>query len=180
MKRALPILAALFVANPALAAKKEDAWAQCLWKNVPTSSANWLALKPPVEKSRLDAPETPDVTLQYRLRASCERELTPLGKKWAPTFSAEKVRAALSATRPASIGPDQMQPKAFRCDYYFEDDLQLKTRARFEWGFEDEAGRQIWSSVDYGFAGTKGGAVFLTKGAGIKKMLRRAVKWGAS
>ena len=169
MKKILLILAIMFISTPVFAGKKDDAWAQCLWKNVPTTASNWLANKPPTEKARFDAPETPDVTLVYRLRAACERELTPAGKKWPPSLNSKNVKIALEATKPAVIGPDNLEPNAFRCDYYFENDTELKTRARFEWGYEDNVGRQIWTTTDYGFASTKGGAVYLTKGAGIKK-----------
>ena len=169
MKKIILILAMMFVSMPVFAGKKDDAWAQCLWKNVPTTTSSWLATKPVGEKARFDAPETADVTIVYRLRAACERELTPAGKKWPPSLNAKKVKIALEVSKPVVIEPDNVEPKAFRCDYYFEDDKELKTRARFEWGYEDNVGRQIWTNTDYGFAGAKGGAVYLTKGAGIKK-----------
>lgn len=169
MKRIMFILAMTFFLLPAFAGKKDDAWAQCIWKNVPTTASNWLAIEPPIEKARFDAPESADELLVYRIRAACERELTPAGKKWPPSFNAKKVKIALQSIRPSNIGSDKLEPNAFRCDYYFEDDKELKTRARFEWGYEDTVGRQIWTTTDYGFATTKGGALYLTKGAGIKK-----------
>ncbi|MEQ1549681.1 hypothetical protein [Sphingorhabdus sp.] len=169
MKKIILALVILFVSAPAFAGKKDDAWAQCLWKNVPTTTANWLVTKPPVEKARFDAPESTEEMLVYRLRAACERELTPAGKKWPPSLNTKKVKIALEASKPADILPDTVEPKAFRCDYYFENDHEMKTRARFEWGYEESVGRQIWTTTDYGFAGANGGAVYLTKGAGIKK-----------
>ncbi len=173
MKKA-PVLFTAFLAlllgsSPALAGKKDDAWAKCLWEQVPTSSANWVAMSPGGdEKYNIDA-ETPERAIQYRLRAACERLLTPVGKKRAPSLMPKAVKAALLATKPESVGPDRVEPKAFRCDYSFENDTELKTRARFEWGFEDSMGRQIWTTTDFGFAGGGGGAVYLTKDAGIKK-----------
>ena len=173
MKKFSVLLAAfgslLLGSTPAWAGKKDDAWAKCLWEQVPTTSANWLAMAPGGdEKYNIDA-ETPERAIQYRLRAACERLLTPVGKKRAPSLMPKAVKAALLATRPESVGPDRIEPQAFRCDYYFENDAELKTRARFEWGFEDPAGRDIWTTTDFGFAGQGGGAVYLTKGAGIKK-----------
>jgi hypothetical protein len=166
----LSILAAsLLPSAPAWAGKKDDAWAKCLWEQVPTTSANWLAMSPQSAEKYSTGPETPDKAIVYRLRAACERLLTPPGKKWPPSMYAKNVRVVLAATRPAVIGQDKAAPKAIRCDYYFENDKELKTRARFEWGVEDEAGRTIWTTTDFGFAGAGGGAVYLTKGAGIKK-----------
>jgi hypothetical protein len=163
------ILIVLCGSSPTLAGKKDDAWAQCLWKNVPTTAANWLAIRSPEVTTRFNAPETPDVNLEYRLRASCESELTPSGKNRAPALNPKKVKSSLQTIRPNTIGADKTEPKAFRCDYFFEDDTQLKNRARFEWGYEDHLGRHIWSRTDFGFAAAKGGTVYLVQGGGIKK-----------
>jgi hypothetical protein len=173
MKRLAPTLlaaalAALVPASPAVAGKNDDAWAKCLWEQVPTSVANWLAMPPPKGGGDLNEPD-PASLLQFRLLAACYERLTPPGKRRPPSFNAKKVRPLLVASRPAAIGPDQRVPDAYRCDHYFEDDTEMKTRAGSDWGYGDPRDRKILSSVRSLFAGTKGGSVALAEGAGLHR-----------
>ena len=165
------IFALLVAATPAHAGKKDVAWASCLWEQVPTTTNNWLAM-PPIKGAYDKLPTPPDYAIEWRLQAACFDILKPANKKWPPSFYGKDVRAALLAIKPASIGPDKVDPTGFRCDLYFENDLELKTRAGFDWGVNSKGGEVVFLKIRYGFAGAKKTVVQLTEGGGIRKCLR--------
>ena len=168
---AAAFLALLAVQTPAYAGKNEDAWASCLWAQVPTTANNWLNMVPTKDGwARLQTP--PDYAIEWRLQAACFDILKPANKKWPPSFYGKKLRVAMLATKPLSIGPDIVDPTGFRCDLYFEDDLELKNRAGFDWGIEAKSGDVIFQTTRYGFAGTGNATVQLANGAGIRKCFR--------
>lgn len=166
---------ALFVlwlwAMPAHASKKDDAWAACLWDQVPTTASNWLAMTP-VKGGWEKMPTPPDYAIEWRLKAACFDFLKPQNKKWPPSFYGKNVRAALLATRPALIRTDKIEPVGFRCDLYFENDTELKNRAGFDWGVKAKTGDVIFQTMRYGFAGENKAVVQLTEGGGIRKCYR--------
>jgi hypothetical protein len=161
-------LAATFAAAPALAGKNDDAWAQCIWQQVPTSAANWIAMPAPKSSYGLEDPE-PAYVLQFRLRAACQERLTPAGKRYPPGFSAKKVRAALITTRPAQVGADQVEPNAYRCDLYFENDTEMKRKAGSDWGYGNPDDKKNFFTMRYFFAGASGRTVGLQEGAGLRR-----------
>ena|GEM_PF-1977572 len=101
------------LSSPAIAGKKDDAWAACLWKNVPTTANNWLASEK--MSDGFLKPENIESNLRLRLQAACSEQLTPSGKKKPPKFKAKQVREALVATKPETIGPDLIEPDTFYC-----------------------------------------------------------------
>ncbi|MEO0461945.1 MAG: hypothetical protein AAF127_02370 [Pseudomonadota bacterium] len=100
-------------AQPAIAGKKDDAWAACLWQMVPTTANKWLNTAP--VKGRFMEADNLDANLQLRLQAACKEALTPEGKDKPPSFKPKKVRAALEAQRPSVVGPDTFEPETFHC-----------------------------------------------------------------
>lgn len=160
-------LMALLPASPALAGKNDDAWAACIWEQVPTSASNWL--KMPVPKSHYGLAEVPpEYVLQFRLQAACYERLTPPGKQRPPGFSAKAVRKALEARRPTAPGADRVDPKAYRCTRYFLNDTDMKTPAGFDWGFGEDTSKTQFFSMTFFFA-AKGGSVGLPKQGGLRK-----------
>ena len=147
---------------------KEIRWAQCLWESVPKSAANWLAM--PDEKTEFGATtRTPRELLEYRLQAACFDKLTPQGKKFPIDFAPKKVRAALELSKPASVGPDAIDPKAYQCTRYFRDDAELKNPAALKWGFGEFETGHAFASVSYVFATKGGGGVGLPETGGVYK-----------
>jgi hypothetical protein len=154
--------------SPAVAGKSDDAWAGCLWEQVPTSAANWLKLPAPKRDYGLsDVP--PEYVLQFRLQAACFDTMTPAGKTRPPSFNAKAVRKSLELIKPAAISEDKSDPKAYRCSRYFLNDTELKTPAGFDWGFGDDTSKAQFMSISYFFAAEKGGAVGLPDQGGIRK-----------
>jgi hypothetical protein len=172
---ALFVLSILAFSSPAYAGKKDTAWAQCLWEQVPTTANNWLSMSSSAGSRIEDNVTTltpPDIAIEWRLKAACHDLLKAPNKTWPPSFYGKNVKAALVALKPTTIGPDKMEPVGFRCDLYFENDTELKNRAGFDWGVKTQSGETIYSTTRFGFAGIKGGVVQLTEGAGIRKCFR--------
>jgi len=160
-------LAAALPASPALAGKNDDAWAKCIWEQVPASASNWLKL--PVPKNHYGLAEVPpEYALQYRLQAACYGPMTAPGKERPPSFNAKSVRKALDAARPASIGADRVDPRAYRCTRYFLNDTEMKNPAGFDWGFGSDTSKAQFFSMTFMFA-AKGGTVGLPKQGGLRK-----------
>jgi hypothetical protein len=157
--------------TPVYAGKKDDAWAKCLWEQVPTTANNWLLMAP--AKVDYDKnPTPPEYAIEWRLQAACFDVLKPANKKWPPSFNAKAVRATLAATKPAVVGTDKIDPIGFRCDLFFEDDVEGKSRAGFDWGVKAGHGDVVFLKMRYGFKSVSGGAVQLQEGAGIRKCYR--------
>lgn len=154
--------------TPAHAGKKDNAWAQCLWQRVPTSTAAWLATSPARNLMLVSEP-SPAETLEYRLQAACRGVLTPAGKQRPASFNAKAVRRSLEGSRPASLGPDTIEPGAYRCDLHFENDTEMKNRAGTDWGFRQDGKNVSISSVRFMFAGQGNTAVGLKDGAGLRR-----------
>jgi hypothetical protein len=161
--------AALFSATAAQAGKNDDAWARCIWEQVPTSAANWLKMPAPKSDYGLAA-VPPEYALQFRLQAACFDRLTPSGKSHPPDFNAKAVRSALATLQPMAVEPDKIDPKAWRCTRYFENDTAMKTPAGYDWGYGDDMSKARFYSITYFFAGTKGGTpVGLPTTGGLRK-----------
>jgi hypothetical protein len=160
----------MVVAAPVYAKEpsKEFRWAQCLWENVPQSAANWLAM-PDAKTEWGSTTKSPKELLEYRLQAACFDKLIPQSKKFAIDFSPKKVRAALGASKPTSIGHDLVDPKAFQCRRFFKNDVEMQTPAAFKWGFGDFESGHAFASVSYVFAAQGGGGVGLPDAGGLYK-----------
>lgn len=160
-------VAATLPASPALAGKTDDAWAKCIWEQVPTSASNWL--KMPVPKESLWTTEVPpEFVLQFRLRAACFGQMTAPGDVGPAKFRAKAVRKALEATRPAIIGPDKLDPKAYRCTRYFLNDTEMKKPAGYDWGFGSDTGKAQFFAMMVMFAAERG-SVRLPSQGGLRK-----------
>jgi hypothetical protein len=165
---AVATAAAAASASPAMAAKADEAWAACIWEQVPASASNWL--KMPVPKRGYGLAEVPpEYVLQFRLQAACYERLTPPGKERPPAFSAKAVRKALLASRPAgAAATDKVDPLAYRCVRYFVNDAQMKTPGGYEWGFGTDTTKAQFFSMTFLFA-AKGGSVGLPQQGGLRK-----------
>lgn len=160
-------LAAALSASPAKAGKNDDAWAKCIWEQVPASASNWL--KMPAPKNHYGMAEVPpEYVLQFRLQAACYERLIPAGKKAPPRFSSKAVRAALEAQKPPSPGPDVADPRAYRCTRYFLNDTEMKNAAGFDWGFGSDTSKAQFFSMMFLYA-AKGGNVSLPSTGGLRK-----------
>jgi hypothetical protein len=158
--------AAAFSATAAQAGRNDDSWARCLWEQVPTSAANWLKMPAPKSDYGLAA-VPPEYVLQFRLQAACFDRLTPSGKSRPPGFNAKAVRAALERQQPMAVEPDRIDPKAWRCTRYFENDTDRKIPAGYEWGFGTDTGKAQFFSIRFYFA-AKGGSVGLPDRGGLR------------
>lgn len=152
---------------PALAGKKDDAWAKCLWENASQSAANWLAMAEPKQRYSIDGMSAYEL-LEFRLRAACHAQLTPPGKRFPPGLNRKAVRASLIATRPTEIVADKAEPGAYQCKRFFLNDTDMKTPAAFQWGFGDFDSGVKFSSMSFQFASTTG-AVGLPETGGLRK-----------
>jgi hypothetical protein len=165
----LALLAAILVStSPALAGKKDDAWAQCLWEKAPLSAANWLAM-PIAERWPGPNGASPAALLEFRLRAACHTQLTPPGKRYPPSLMAKAVRASLERIRPSVVGTNEIDPRAYQCTRYFLNDTELKTPAAYAWGFGDFDSGTKFSSMSFTFAAKGGGGVGLPETGGLRK-----------
>lgn len=160
-------LSCLLFSPQAFAGKNDDLWAQCIWDKVPTSAANWLSL--PFDKNENASKPSRSTLLSYRLRAACHKQMIPEGKDYPTRFNTKAVRASLERIKPAEIGPDKIDPRAYQCVRFFLNDTEMKNPAAYDWAFGDfDKGTSIMS-VYYQFAAEGGGAVGLTKNGGLKK-----------
>lgn len=157
--------AGVIAISPARAGKSDDAWAQCLWSKVPTSTSNWLAMPAPKRNYGLSDPPR-EYVLQYRLQAACYAALTGSGKSRPASFNAGAVRKSLLKTRPATIGADVVDPRAFRCTRYFLNDTDRKNPGGSDWGFGEDTSQAQFFSVVYSFAAQGGGVVGLPNEGG--------------
>ena len=161
-------LGAALPASPAFAGKNDDAWAKCIWEQVPTSASNWL--KMPVPKNHYGLADVPaEYVLQFRLQAACYERMIPAGKKSPARFHSKAVRTALEAQRPPSPGPDLADPRAYRCTRYFLNDTEMKNAAGFDWGFGSDTSKAQFFSMMFMYAGKGGGSVMLPKEGGLRK-----------
>jgi hypothetical protein len=131
-----------------LAEPGSGAWAQCLWREVPTSAANWVAMDSAETPGR--GQPVPAELLKARLLGACAESLAPLGQALAAAPVWPDVRDALAARRPSHIGEDVSDPRAFACEVYFADDATLSDVAEFDWGHGDfNTGPIIGRRSDY-------------------------------
>ena len=165
---ALGAVTGLVLATPALAGKTDDGWAQCLWANAPETSANWLAMTPTKDRFGLGNPP-PEMLLQYRLQAACHTALTPDGKRGPPSFNAKRVRRSLEESRPATVGTEAVDPRAYQCTRYFLNDTEMKTPAEYRWGVGDPGAGVTFSRVQYFFAGSGNSQVGLPETGGLER-----------
>ena len=121
----------LLLANPG-----EEAWARCLWKEVPTSSANWLAMDAAGFPPGVGAP-VPGELLKARLLGACAEDLAPPGRPVAGTPDWPVLQRRLATGRPELIAPDVADPHAFVCEQFFADDATLSDVAAYDWGYGD-------------------------------------------
>lgn len=158
--------AGLVPAAPAAAgAKADQAWAQCIWHNVPTSAANWLKMPSPKTFWRYRGSQfPPELVLHYRLRAACHDRLVPPGKRQPPFFDSKGVRLALEAQRPESVGPDKVDPMAYRCDRYFPEGRDIKVPAESEWGFGPDTSKAQFYVVTSNIVPQGGPGLLLKQG----------------
>lgn len=179
MTRSLLWLAALGLAvalpeSPAFAGKNDDAWAKCIWEQVPTSASNWLNMPVPkdpyggveVPSARTHVP--PEYILQFRLQAACFGPMTAPGDVRPRRFNAKAVRRSLEASRPAGVGPDKVDPKAYRCTRYFLNDTERKNPAGYDWGFGSDTSKAQFFSMMFMFAAERG-SVLLPSQGGLRK-----------
>ena len=150
---ALAMIVTTGAATSAIAGKNDVAWAACLWSTVPKSTANWLEM--PLTE-RQDGPTQPaaDQLLQYRLMSACHAKLTPNGKKSPPRYSVKALRIELLKNRPAHVGEDTVDPRAFQCVRYFKSDTDMKAPEEFSWGYGDTKSGHIFASAQYIYAAT--------------------------
>jgi len=163
------VLAVSF-SNTAHAGKKDEAWAKCIWENMPTSADNWIALPLPMRSQGISQIK-PEVALQYRLRAACAKKLTAEGESRPLRFSSKKVRKSLIASKPEIIGDDKVEPMAFVCSRYFLNDTELKRPAAFHWGYGPDTSKVQFFKMSLIFSGQRGG-VGLPDEGGLKKCER--------
>jgi hypothetical protein len=154
--------------SAALAAKKDDAWAACIWSKTPKSAANWLLMPEPERRLGIGKPK-PEYLLGFRVEAACHDDMTPAGEKGPPSFNTKNIRASLAKSKPSSIGPDISDPRAFQCTRYFLNDQEMKNPAEYKWGFGDPAKGKIFTSIQYFFAAQGGGSVGLPETGGLRK-----------
>jgi hypothetical protein len=136
----------LLLANPG-----ESAWARCLWKEVPTSSANWLAMDAAGFPPGVGAP-VPGELLKARLLGACSDALAPPGRPRAGVPDWPALQRQLAARAPAAVPADSSDPRAFVCELYFADDGQLAQPAGHDWGYGDFntgviVGRRLQSDI---------------------------------
>lgn len=105
--------------SPAIAGKKDDAWASCLWETMPQSAANWVDMPDQRASYREDDVDLYSIT-QLRLQAACHGKMIPEGKSKPPTFKPKKIRESLRDMRPQSIGDDTVEPKLYRCFLFYD------------------------------------------------------------
>jgi hypothetical protein len=111
------------------AATDYDALARCVWEKVPTSASNWLQLGK-LKRGRSYSDDSKGFALQFRLAAACNHR---------DTVEAFALQQALLAARPAAVGPDLVEPRATRCEMFFEDDAPMARVAGVNWAFGDDA-----------------------------------------
>lgn len=121
----------LFLAQPS-----EAAWSACLWREVPTSAANWLAMDLP-DAPRGAGDPLPAELLKARLLGACAAQLAPLGTALAEAPNWSGLFEALANRRPAQPSEDRSDPRAFVCEVYFADDAGLRDVAEHDWGHGD-------------------------------------------
>ena len=116
------ILASSFVAIyaisaiPARAASPADAWAQCLWQQVPTSANNWLNMPEP-NSNQDDEASARFFHLKFRLLSACTKLVMEPGKSVPPSFKHKAVRDALAKSKPANLAQDKIDPYLYVCQY---------------------------------------------------------------
>lgn len=162
------LVTGLSAASPALAGKKDDAWAQCLLESAPKSVANWLKLPAGERRLGLERP-SPEFLLRIRLQAACHTRLIVDGKKFPPSFDGKKVRESLAKMQQPQADHDIVEPRAFQCTRFFLNDTEMKAPAAYSWGFGDFDTGTIFSSVQFMFAASGGGSVGLPDTGGLKK-----------
>jgi hypothetical protein len=121
----------LLLANPG-----EGAWARCLWQEVPTSSANWLAMDAAGFPPGVGAP-VPGELLKARLLGACSEALAPPGRPRAGVPDWPELQRQLAARAPSTALADSSDPRAFVCELYFADDGRLADPAGHDWGYGD-------------------------------------------
>jgi len=166
---AFACVGAAFFSTAARAGKNDDAWARCIWEQVPRSAANWLRM--PVPKSDYGlAAVPPEYVLQFRLQAACLDRLTPPGKSRPASFNAKAVRASLETLQPMAVEPDRIDPKAWRCTLYFENDTEMKSPAGYDWGFGEDRSKPRFFSITFLFASRVASSpVGLSRAGGLRK-----------
>lgn len=143
--------ASVVTAFPAIAGRNDDAWAQCIWDNVPRSAANWLAM-PELRRSYGLQEVPPEYVLQFRLQAACHSQLTLAGRSAPPSFNSRAVRRSLARMRPQIISDDRLDPRAYRCTRFFLNDEQMERPAGYDWGFGGDTEQAQFSRITFFFA----------------------------
>lgn len=127
----LLILWRLFLAQPS-----HSQWAQCLWREVPTSTANWLAMET-AGGQRPSGEPAPGELLKARLLGACAEPLAPLGRAAAEPPDWAGLSGALRMRYPPRVAEDASDPRAFVCEVFFADDAVQRLAAEYDWGHGD-------------------------------------------
>ncbi|HYI39368.1 MAG TPA: hypothetical protein VE053_03515 [Allosphingosinicella sp.] len=139
MSGRLWICAALSASSfPAAAAEavqpSVEAWAACAWREVPVTAQNWVddqKGKRVTTKPSQNPLATPSDVLNLRLSAACPN-LLPKHLSQSIFSSAKNImRSALEKAKPATLGREKPNIKAFFCEYYMDGQLAL-TVSSFE------------------------------------------------
>jgi hypothetical protein len=120
------LLGVLSADSPAFANKQDDAWAQCIWQEAPTSANKWISMTPVKASAHIDKADR-YALLAFRLQGFCRGPMRLANKKGIPTFKPDAVRAALIKTTPGNIGADRSASDALRCDIYVGGELRGTT-----------------------------------------------------
>lgn len=154
-------------ASQAIAGKKEDSFATCLWEVAPISSANWLNMPAP-EKYQNPGSIKPEFALKQRLDAACFDRLVADGIKRPLAISIKKLRIALADSRPDELPDQEMDPRAFVCLRFFENDTAKTSPAAYRWGYGPDLSQSQLGEMSLVYA-TKGGGASLAKNGGVEK-----------
>lgn len=127
---------AVLVARQFLGEPRPARWSQCLWREAPSSAANWVAMDPVGTMAGRGEP-LPAELLKARLMGACAAILAPAGKSHAAGPDWPGLRAALAGSIPQIVGEDRSDPHAFVCEVFFADDASLRDVAEHDWGFGD-------------------------------------------
>jgi hypothetical protein len=114
----------------------EKLWSKCIWKQVPTSGANWIGFVPIQWQPVSETDDNKYQFLQLRLEAACRGIVKKKSKNTdgIPGFNWESVRQALIRTKPRKIKADRSNPKAYICRMYEEGKYVGYTLKMFEPG----------------------------------------------
>ena len=95
---------------------KVERYAKCMWREVPTTTANWWKAGKTFQIIPLNGDFTPQQLLLARIETACVKEGFGSG---VPVYAQDQLLRRIEAMRPAVINPDKMQEDVLRCVNHF-------------------------------------------------------------